>query len=151
VISPILAVVGRYALTVSLVFAAAVLVKGYTAAGDGFAAGAVVAVALGLQIVAGGREQATRQPLLRHSGAIALGGLALALAVTFAPLLFGDAPMTHWPPPGEHVTKIGSIELISAVAFDVGVFLLVIGAVGGMLGLLADPQLDDDDEGAAAA
>ena len=80
-ISPVLAVAGRYALAVSLVVAVALLVKGYTAAGDGFAAGAVVAVALGLQIVAGGREQASRQPLLRHAGAIALGGLTLALAV----------------------------------------------------------------------
>jgi len=144
--SPILEAAGRFALAASLVVAAALLVKGYTAAGDGFAAGAVVAVALGLQIVAGGREQATRQPLLRHSGAIALGGLFLALCVTFAPALFGDAPMTHWPPPGEPVTKVGSIELISAVAFDVGVFALVVGAVGGILGLLKDPRLDDRED-----
>ena len=146
--SPILAIAARHALAVSLVSAVALLFKGYTGAGDGFAAGAVIAVALGLQLVAGGPEQATRQPLLRHAGSVTLGGLLLALAVTFAPVLFGDAPMTHWPPPGEHVTKIGSIELITAVAFDVGVCALVVGAFGGILGLLADPRLDDEREDA---
>ena len=141
-ISAVLAVAGRRVLAVVLVLAAALLVKGYTAAGDGFGAGAVVAVGLGVQILSGGREQAERQPLLRHAGLIALAGLVVALTVTFAPLVFGDPPMTHWPPPGAHVTKLGSVELISAVLFDVGVFGLVVGAVGGILALLSDPQLD---------
>jgi multicomponent Na+:H+ antiporter subunit B len=41
-------------------------------------------------------------------------------------VLGGDPPFTHVPGPGEDVAHIGSLELISAVAFDVGVFLVVV-------------------------
>jgi multicomponent Na+:H+ antiporter subunit B len=37
----------------------------------------------------------------------------------------GDPPFTHLPRPGDHVVKIGTLELITAVAFDVGLFVLV--------------------------
>ena len=45
------------------------------------------------------------------------------------PIAFGEPPVTHVPGPGDDVVKIGTLELISAVAFDVGVFLLVCGAL----------------------
>ena len=141
---PLVLTAARYVLAVSFVIAAALLVKGYTGAGDGFAAGAVVAVALGLQVVAGGREQVERVFLLRHAGLVALAGLVLALASGFFPIATGDPPFTHLPAPGEPVTKVGSVELATALLFDVGVFLLVIGAVGGILALLADPRLEEE-------
>ncbi|HEX2410950.1 MAG TPA: proton-conducting transporter membrane subunit, partial [Solirubrobacteraceae bacterium] len=47
------------------------------------------------------------------------------VGVAFVPALFGDAPLQHVPPPGADVVTIGSLELITAVLFDVGVFALV--------------------------
>ena len=44
-------------------------------------------------------------------------------------MLLGDPPFTHRPAPGRDVVKLGTLELISAVAFDIGVFLLVCGAL----------------------
>ena len=99
-------------------------------------------MALGLQIVTGEPSEVQRQPLIRHAGAIALGGLAVALAIAFAPVLFGDPLLTHAPAPGAEVTKLGSLELTTAVAFDVGVFLLVTGAIAGILGRLAPGRSD---------
>ena len=112
----------------AVMVAAAIIVKGYTDVGDGFSAGVIVALAISLRYVAYGTEGAERSlPVLRHAPVVAAGGLLLALAVGFFPVLAGEPPFTHHPGPGEHVIKIGTLELISAMAFDVGVFLLVCG------------------------
>ena len=58
-----------------------------------------------------------------------VAGLLLALAVGFLGLLSGDPPFTHLPPPDGDVVKLGTLELITAVAFDLGVFLLVAAAL----------------------
>jgi multisubunit Na+/H+ antiporter MnhB subunit len=67
--------------------------------------------------------------VLRHAPVLAAAGLLLGLAVGFVPVLLGEPPFTHYPRPGEHVVQIGTLELTTAVAFDVGVFLLVAGAL----------------------
>jgi multicomponent Na+:H+ antiporter subunit B len=135
--SPVAAAVARLVVPVAVVVSAALLVKGYVTTGDGFTAGAVTAVALGLQLIAGGPAGALRHPLVRRGGALAAAGLAVVLAAAFGSVALGDPPLTHVPAPGEPVTKLGSVELTSAFAFDVGVFLLVVGAVSAILGRLA--------------
>jgi len=72
--------------------------------------------------------------------ATALGGLALAVAVLAVPFALGGAPFEHWPPAGEAAVHVGSLELISAVVFDVGVFLLVLGAAVTIIDALAAPE-----------
>ena len=124
--SVILEVVAPRLLGPSLMFAAAIIVKGYNDVGDGFSAGVVVALALAIRYVAWGTDRTERSlPVLRHAPAIATGGLLTALAVGFLGVAAGDPPFTHRPGPGEDVTKIGTFELITAVAFDVGLFALV--------------------------
>ena len=114
----------------ALMVAAAIIVKGYTDVGDGFSAGVIVALAISLRYITFGPKRAELSlPILRHAPVIAAGGLLLALAVGFLPLLAGDPPFTHWPAPHAEVVKLGTLELISAVAFDVGVFLLVCGVL----------------------
>ena len=119
------------------IFGVAVLVKGYTDSGDGFAGGGIVALGVLLQYVAcGAAEVRTRLPVHRASQ-LALAGLAIALAVAFVPLLRGDPVLTHSPPPGVSPVKLGTLELITAVAFDVGVFLLVIGVAVAVIDAVA--------------
>ena len=114
----------------ALVVAVALLVKGYTDVGDGFSAGVIVGLAVALRYVTLGPAEAERGlPILRHAPAGIAAGLLVALAVGFAPVLAGNPPFTHVPGPGEDVVHIGSLELISAVAFDVGVFLLVVSVL----------------------
>jgi multisubunit Na+/H+ antiporter MnhB subunit len=127
-VSDVIDIVAPRLLGPAVMVAAAIIVKGYTDVGDGFSAGVIVALAISLRYVAYGTEGAERSlPVLRHAPVIAAAGLLLALAVGFYPVLAGEPPFTHHPHPGEHVIKIGTLELITAMAFDVGVFLLVCG------------------------
>jgi multicomponent Na+:H+ antiporter subunit B len=125
----------------SLVVAFGLIVKGYAEVGDGFAAGVVVALVVGLFYVALGAEGAERAlPFLRFAPKLAVGGLVLSLIDGFFPLLLGEPPFTHHPGPGENVVTIGSLELFTPLVFDIGVFLLVLGVLTVLLHQLADPD-----------
>ena len=134
-------VVARLLLGPSVVVAAGLIVKGYAEVGDGFGAGVIVALAIALTYVAlGGEGAEAALPVLRHAPKLAVGGLLLALATGFFPLLLGDPPVTHRPVPGGHVVKIGGLELITAVLLDVGIFLLVVGVLTVLVHQLALPD-----------
>jgi hypothetical protein len=75
----------------------------------------------------------------------------VALGVAGAPLLLGDAVLTHYPPPGTEPIHPGTLELMSAVLFDLGVFLLVFGFSVGVVSFFArageaagDPSRGDE-------
>jgi multisubunit Na+/H+ antiporter MnhB subunit len=129
--------VARLLLAPILVVAVAVLVNGYANVGDGFSAGVIAALGILLQYLAFGREQTERLLRLRLVPAGAFLGLLGALAVALVPLARGDAIFTHSPGPGESVVHIGRLELITAVAFDVAVFVLVLGVVVGFVHAIA--------------
>ncbi len=135
--SALIQTVARLLLGPTLVVSAAILVKGYADVGDGFAAGVVAALALLLFLLAFGGAKAARLLPVRHGPATALVGLLLALVVAFVPALRGDAPLTHAPRAGSEPVHLGTLELVSAVAFDVGVFLLVVGVAVGVLEIVA--------------
>ena len=124
--SVVLEVIAPRLLGPAFVVAAALIVKGYSDVGDGFSAGVIVGLAISLRYVVLGPERTERGlPILRHAPAGAACGLLISLTVGFGPVLAGDPPFTHVPGPGEDVVHIGTLELISAVAFDVGLFVLV--------------------------
>ena len=121
----------------TLVVAVAVLVKGYADTGDGFAAGALAALGIVAQYVAHGGGAVREAFPVRWAPGVAVAGLALALAVALQASVRGEPLLTHEPAPGAEPVKLGTLELITAVAFDVGVFLLVLGAVVAILDALA--------------
>ncbi len=121
--------VSSFLLPASMVIALAILVKGYTQVGDGFAAGVVAALGVVVQYVGHGREDA-RAKLSAWLGMKGLlVGLALMLFVVFAPTLRGQSLVTHFPAPEASLTSVGSIDLHTAALFDVGVFLVVLNAL----------------------
>lgn len=106
--------------------------RGHNAPGGGFIAGLIVAVAALLARMARDRH------LLRvRSDTLVPLGLLIALATGLGPMLFGqpflrsDFGYLTWP-------LIGRFEWATAVAFDVGVFLVVIGTTVTIIDLLAD-------------
>jgi multicomponent Na+:H+ antiporter subunit B len=128
--TPIVEVVTVRLLPVAGVVASALIVKGYTDVGEGFGAGVIVGLAIGLRYVVLGPERADRtMPLMRRADIIAVVGLVIALGFGFCGIVFGQAPFTHFPRPDQPAVRIGTLELTTAVGFDVGLFLLVAGVV----------------------
>jgi multisubunit Na+/H+ antiporter MnhB subunit len=121
----------------TLLVAAAILVKGFVETGDGFSAGVVAALGVLLRYLAFGHEETKRLLLVRYATAVAFAGLLVALSVAAAPLFFGEAVLTHRPPPGTEPVHLGTLELMTAVLFDSGVFLLVFGFAVGVVSFFA--------------
>lgn len=121
--------VGRLLFPASVAVGIAVLVRGYDAAGDGFSAGLLVALGALVQYLTREPAAAARAVGARWAIAACGAGLVLVLATAFFPLLVDEPPLTHLPGPGEHVAKIGAIKVHTALAFDLGVLLVVYGGV----------------------
>jgi multisubunit Na+/H+ antiporter MnhB subunit len=136
--------VARMLLAPVLLVAAGILIKGYTETGDGFTAGLVAALGILLQyVVFGGAAVAEALPV-RHAPRLAIGGLLVVLALTFVPVAFGEPLLTHWPGPDRDVVHIGTLELMTPVLFDIGVFALVAGVVVTFIDLLARPEPEEE-------
>jgi multisubunit Na+/H+ antiporter MnhB subunit len=119
--------VARLLFAPTLVVALAMLVKGYAEVGDGFAAGVIAGLAFLMQFVAFGERQVRRELHTRFAPVVAQLGIALALATTLLPILWGKPPLTHYPLPDEPAIHLGELELLTAFVFDIGVFMLVVG------------------------
>lgn len=127
----------RLLLLPSWMIAFAILIKGYGDTGDGFSAGVVAALGVLLQYLVFGVETMDRMAVVRNARWCAATGLLLALTVTFSPLLWGDTILTHSPGVGDSPIHLGSVELITAFAFDIGIFLLVLGFCIGAIDMIA--------------
>jgi multisubunit Na+/H+ antiporter MnhB subunit len=149
--SPIIDVVAPRLLAPAVMLAIALIVKGYSDVGEGFSAGVIVALAVGLRYVTLGPSRADRTlRFARRADLLAAAGLLTALAFGFAGVAFGHPPFTHMPLPGEPVVRIGTLELTTAVGFDLGLFLLVFGSLvvlfRHLAGLIGDGDADVDDD-----
>ena len=116
----------RLLLPLALLFAMFILLRGHNMPGGGFIAGLITAVALVMQYLANGVTWTqSRLPANIHS--IIGYGLLIAVATGLASWLFQYPFLTstfrhiHWP-------LIGEFELASAMAFDLGVYLVVVSA-----------------------
>lgn len=114
-----------------LVISIALLIKGYGHPGGGFSGGLVAALGIMLQYTVFGRKEAEQHLPFRARSAprLALVGLLATLIVSFAPLLVGNEPLSHWPAPMHDVIHLGKLELHTALLFETGVFLTVLGFV----------------------
>ncbi|HEX6132701.1 MAG TPA: monovalent cation/H+ antiporter subunit A [Longimicrobiales bacterium] len=132
-----LTMITRALLPFALLFALFLLLRGHNLPGGGFIAGLMAAVALILHYVASGTHWTESRLRLRYRPLIAIG-LLTALATGLGALAFGhpflSATFTYVDLPG-----FGEIELATALVFDVGVFLTVVGAVMLMLSRLGEP------------
>lgn len=122
--------VARILFPLSLIIAAALWIKGYTDVGDGFSAGAVAGLGAVIQYVSLDHQRAARA--VGAAAAIPLitiGLLIVVLTLIVIPPLLGHPPVSHLPPPGGHAPKFGPLELHTTVVMDLGIALLVYGAI----------------------
>lgn len=136
--------IARSLLAPTLIVALAILVKGYASVGDGFSAGVIAALGVLLQMLAFGRDRVSADLPIHHAPVIAMSGLAIAFTILAVPVLTGGAPFEHWPPEGEKPVYVGTLELITAVVFDIGVFLLVLGASVKIIDALAGAAVEEE-------
>ncbi|WP_342641084.1 monovalent cation/H+ antiporter subunit A [Rhodoligotrophos ferricapiens] len=120
------AVLMRGLFPVIAVLALYLLLRGHDMPGGGFVAGLTMAVAFILQYIAGGtRWVETRLRVLPVRWIAA--GLLLACFTGAAAWLFGYPFLTSYFTYG-NLGLLGKVPLASAMAFDIGVFALVVGA-----------------------
>lgn len=103
------------------------LFAGHDYPGGGFAAGMTAGIALVLRYVAGGRyELGAAIPL--HPGHLMGWGLAIAAATTIVPVFFGG---TIFQTTKFYLTlpALGELKIATAIFFDIGVYLVVVGLV----------------------
>ncbi|MGD2081921.1 MAG: monovalent cation/H+ antiporter subunit A [Chromatiales bacterium] len=123
----VFAVISRPLLPLALLVAVFVLLRGHNAPGGGFIAGLLAGTALILQHLASGLSW-TQQRLRREYFLLIGGGVLVAAATGVAALAFGRPFLTSAVVHLE-LPLIGELELASAMAFDLGVFLAVVGTV----------------------
>jgi len=133
-VSPLLSLVARVLLPFIVLVAFFLFLRGHNEPGGGFAAGLVLAIGLVLQYIANGQRWADER-LPRDFSPWVGAGLLIAGATGLASAFFGSPFLTSsydYP----QVPLIGPVPLASASAFDLGVFLTVVGATMMMLGSL---------------
>ncbi len=122
-----LAMLMRPLLPLALTVAAYVFLRGHNLPGGGFIAGLIVAVALVLQYLASGIDYAQARLNLDYARVAGLG-LAIAATTGAASWFFGypflTSTFTYVNPP-----IVSKFEVASAMAFDLGVLLVVVGSV----------------------
>ena len=122
----ILSTFARVLLPLALLVSVFILLRGHNLPGGGFIAGLVTAVAMIMQYLANGVTW-TQSRLPANTHPVIAAGLGIAVATGLASWLFGHPFLTstvgHF-----HLPLIGELHLASAMAFDLGVYLVVVGA-----------------------
>ncbi len=124
--SQFLPLIARLLLPLAVLVSLYLFLRGHNAPGGGFIAGLVLALALILQYVANGRHWVEQR--LRTDFRVWIGaGLLIAGAAGIGSWFFGAPLLTssyaYWTLP-----VLGTVPLASAVVFDLGVYLTVVGA-----------------------
>lgn len=125
---PMMLVIGtRILLPMAVAASFYLFARGHNMPGGGFISGLIFAVGILMQYMASGYDWAARRRRFNHHGIIAwgviiasltgLGAIALGL-----PLFTTGFDYFTWP-------LVGTFELATAMIFDAGVFLAVLGAV----------------------
>ena len=125
---PLMMVVAtRVMMPIALMVGAFIFLRGHNDPGGGFIAGLIVAIALVMQYMASGFDWAAARQRFPYHGIIATGIFAAALtgiASFFAGRPFLTSNYGYFKLP-----FLEEFELATAMGFDVGVFLCVVGAV----------------------
>ena len=123
--SLIFSAASRFLQPLLLLLSLFLLVRGHHQPGGGFVGGLVAVAAVALRAAAAGTVAAREELRVRPRLLLAVG-LAVALVATFAGPIAGRPPLTGlWttlPLPG------GTLELGTPLLFELGVYLIVIGA-----------------------
>lgn len=122
----------RLLMPIMLLVAVYILLRGHNLPGGGFIAGLIAAVAFIVQYMANGIEWTSNRlgfgkHFLIGCGALIAGVTGMASKIFGYPFLTSAFTHVNWP-------IVGEFEIASSIAFDMGVFLVVVGAT--LMGLV---------------
>ncbi len=155
--SPILRTANGIIFPLTLLFAFYMALKGHNFPGGGFIGGLIAAVALMLFRMSHGRDAMTRlMPI--HPRVIVAAGLAIATLTGLFPMIYGPffsveqeaMPMLRSFAPYVNLGVGEPVHMPSALFFDLGVLLVVIGVSVGMIVRLGEEIAPDEEEVAQA-
>jgi multicomponent K+:H+ antiporter subunit A len=137
----ILVYITRPLLPLALLFSVYIFLRGHNDPGGGFIAGLITATVLTLQYIASGIVWT--RPRLHYDNHIIMAlGLLLALGTGLASCAL-DYPFLTSTYEYVELPLIGKFEIASAMAFDMGVYLVVVGSVMLMLVKLGSINSED--------
>lgn len=135
--SLILDTITRGAFPTVMVFSLYLLFTGHNAPGGGFVGGLTAGAALVLRYVDKGPEDVRALAPASYEGVLGVGlivaGLTGALSWVFGAQFLESGIVKLHPP------LLGEVKIVSALFFDIGVYLVVIGLVLGLLLTLGNP------------
>ena len=128
----------------ALVLSIYLLLAGHNQPGGGFTGGLVAGAALAVHYVAGGIDDVRAGMPLRPWTVLG-AGLALAATTAVVPLVVGGAALE-----GAYVEislpAVGAAKLTSALSFEIGVYLVVLGLVAMIFEAFGEAPRPEDDE-----
>ncbi|MDX2340687.1 Na+/H+ antiporter subunit A [Micrococcus sp. M4NT] len=131
--SIILEVVTRFMFPIMMLMSLYLLLAGHNTPGGGFAGALLAGLALTLRYLAGGRFELQEASLIPAGAMLGLG-LGLATLVGIAPVFFGGQILQSYALELHGLPLFGDhLKFVSATAFDVGVYLVVVGLVMDVL------------------
>jgi multicomponent Na+:H+ antiporter subunit A len=139
--SLVLEVATRMIFPLIMVLSAYFFFAGHNTPGGGFAGGLTAGLALVLRYLAGGRYE-LGEALPLDAGKILGVGLALSAGTAVASLLLG-APVLSSAVLQFDIPVLGTVKLVTALFFDLGVYLIVVGLVLDVLRSLG-ARVDED-------
>jgi multicomponent Na+:H+ antiporter subunit A len=131
-----------------MVLSAYFFFAGHNTPGGGFAGGLTAGLALVLRYLAGGRYE-LGETLPLDAGKILGVGLGLSASTAVASLLVG-APVLSSALIQIDVPVFGTVKLVTALFFDLGVYLIVVGLVLDVLrslGARVDVEMSEQQTG----
>lgn len=121
------------------------LFAGHNQPGGGFVGGLTAGAAVSFRYVAGGVDEVRKAFRLRP-WTILGGGLLIAVVTAMVPMALGGSVLEHadveWDVP-----VIGVLKTTSALPFDIGVYLVVVGLILMMFEAFGDDLAMDDEHG----
>ncbi|KAA8733716.1 monovalent cation/H+ antiporter subunit A [Acinetobacter qingfengensis] len=131
-----------WVLPLAMVVSLYIFLRGHNLPGGGFIAGLITAMALIIQYIALGQDEAERR-LKANSGRLyeIWIGVGLCIAgITGMAAWAWERPFLTSAHIHVHPAVIGELHLASAAAFDVGVYITVVGATMLLISILGDSR-----------
>jgi multisubunit Na+/H+ antiporter MnhB subunit len=135
-------VVANAVLYIGTLFSLVLLLSGHNEPGGGFIAGTMTASVFAVLYVIFGKGYVESRFRIDYTLIAALG-LVVAVGIALLPLALGLPVLSSIVLWDLDVPLLGSLKLVSAVVFDIGVYLTVVGAILAIFRIISGAEMHE--------